>query len=87
MIKPTITLNGTSPRELRDEYMKVKQALDAALHAFNNFPIHGRDYRNEDEFRLALGDWRESSHVLLSLQHDVTELILHCQNEIEGGRL
>ena len=41
---PTIHLNGTSKRELLEQYSAARQALEAALTALSNAAPNGRDY-------------------------------------------
>ena len=44
MKKPTIHLNGSSAKSLREEYLNAYYALNQAIDAIHKIDVNGRDY-------------------------------------------
>ena len=44
MAKPTIHLNGTNPKDLREEYLEARRAVELAKDALKKCHPNGRDY-------------------------------------------
>ncbi len=82
MQKPTITLNGTSPKVLRDDYLSCVEALTNTIRVMSTHCPHGRDYPTN--FAEAVSEHSQRILVLTQLHKELTELATHCQDEMEA---
>lgn len=85
MIKPTIHLNGTSAKELHDNYAAAAQALLHAMKTLQQTTPHGRDYYPQGDAALteAAADHVSRLKRINSVLVEIIQLTQHAQDYIE----
>jgi hypothetical protein len=83
-IYPTPNLNGTSRRELMEQYIDALNAVQAAHDKIRAIAPHGRDYPDSCNLRLAAAHNKAMLVYLEEILHRIENLGLHLQ-ETAGG--
>lgn len=81
MIKPSLHLNGSDPKVLRDGYRAAAEAVSKAIdllvtHASPN----ARDYypQGDNAARMAVAEHTSRVQRLQAIENELTDLALHC---------
>jgi len=80
MILPTIHLNGTSAKELCEQYSTAAFAVRDAINAVQNSSPHGRDYYPQGNCNCARAQHEHSQRLdaLESIYRELEALWTHC---------
>lgn len=84
---PTIHLNGTSKRELLEQYTEASHAVDAALDALYKAGPNGRDYYVQSASALYKAQDEHYARIkkLREVKQELDDIALHVA-DAEGGR-
>ena len=82
MTKPTIHMNGTSAKDLLEQYRTAMEALSAAGDALAKCGPNGRDYypQGPDAIGTAMDEHRSRRLRLEAIYDEITELAIHCSD-------
>jgi hypothetical protein len=80
MTKPTIHMNGTSGKDLLEQYRNAMKALGAAFDALSKCGPNGRDYypQGQEAILAALDEHRSRRERLSAIYDEITEIAVHC---------
>ncbi len=80
MTKPTIHLNGTSAKDLLEQYRAAMEAISAAGDALAKCGPNGRDYypQGPEAVGKAIDEHRSRRQRLEAIYDEITELAIHC---------
>lgn len=76
LVGPRANLNGTSKKELLDQYIDALKALLAAQEALAKMAPHGRDYQTlpDGQFDIAVRQHRARRVLLAGVMNEITVL-------------
>jgi hypothetical protein len=85
LVTPQISINGTNPRNLVEDYSRARSALMEAVRALQEASPNGRDYqRDPTEFEAARRQHADRIKRLESVRHELEELAEFCVERIAG---
>ena len=91
MIKPIFNINGSSPRQYRDDACRVLELLQDARKALGEIAPHGRDYQTcstpGSTLSLAMMEHRSRVSALEELEREIEELAMHAADAIIDRRV
>lgn len=82
MTKPTIHMNGTSPRELLAKLVAARNAIMDAQNALGECSPNGRDYypQGPEALKTAMAEHDARARALNAIAEDLLALALHIQD-------
>ena len=85
MLKPTIHLNGSSAKSLREEYLNAYRALNDAIDAMQKIDVNGRDYylQGLGAATTARNEHHERIKSVAKVKDEMMELYEHCDQFVK----
>lgn len=82
---PIISINGTSPGQLFEQYMNAAEKCEEALKALSELEVHGRDYvgRLGTEANMAFEEHRKRVLELGKIVKDLCAIAAHVQKYVK----
>jgi hypothetical protein len=72
LVRPQISINGTSRESLVDQQRDVLKAFDSLITAMSHAMPHGRDYQHRPaEYNGAREAWTDRMTVIVDLQREI----------------
>ena len=83
IIHPTVNINGTSAKKLLEQQMVVMRAAYQLIQELTASTPHGRDYLNDDEYKIARNDHIRRISQVSDVYNDAESLSLKLADKVD----